>query len=99
MSLEIVEPPVSRLYASATQIAKGETVCLAGLYPMRYSVMVLVDTTVPLARLQPQPSLVRHSNRTRHGNHEGSSNEEDSAEEEHESAQGADFDSLGPVRN
>lgn len=71
--------------------------CLAGLYPMRYSLLVLVDTTVPLAHLQPQPTSVHHSNRTRDGNRGSSGSEEDSAEEE--SAQGTDFDSLGPVRN
>jgi hypothetical protein len=61
-------------------------------------VLVLVDTTVPLARLRPQASLVQHSNRTGAGNHGSSSSEEDSAQEGHESAQGTDFDSLGPVR-
>ncbi|XP_021939343.1 serine/threonine-protein kinase Nek8-like isoform X2 [Zootermopsis nevadensis] len=92
----LLEPQeILALYASATQIEKGETVCLAGLYPMRYSLLVLVDTTVPLAHLQPQPTSVHHSNRTRDGNRGSSGSEEDSAEEE--SAQGTDFDSLGPV--
>ncbi|XP_069689683.1 serine/threonine-protein kinase Nek8-like isoform X2 [Periplaneta americana] len=80
------------LYASPTQIAKGETVSLAGLYPLRYSVLVLVDTTVPLARLQPQPNLAVMTK-----NDSSSSSEEDSTEEGQESAQGTDFDSLGPV--
>lgn len=90
---------VSRLYASPTQIAKCETVCLAGLYPLRYSVLVLVHTTVPLARLQPQPSHVQQSKSTGAENHGSSSSEDDSSEEEQESVQGTDFDSLGPVRN
>ena len=86
-----------RLYASSTQIAKGETVSLAGLYAMRYSVLVLVDTTVPLARLQPHPTTTEPGKHVGAGGGESSSSEEDSNEEGQESAQGTDFDSLGPV--
>jgi hypothetical protein len=85
------------LYASPTQIAKEETVCLAGLYPLRYSVLVLVDTTVPLARLYPQPSLFEQSKGKEAEEYGSSSSEGDSAEEEQEFVQGTDFDSLGPV--
>lgn len=60
--------------------------------------LVLVDTTVPLARLYPQPSLVEQSKRREAEDYESSSSEGDSAEEEQESVQGTDFDSLGPVR-
>jgi hypothetical protein len=90
---------VFRLYASPTQIAKDETVCLAGLYPLRHSVLVLVDTTVPLARLYPQPNLVEQSKGEEAGNYGSSSSEGDSTDEEQQSIQGTDFDSLGPVRN
>jgi hypothetical protein len=62
-------------------------------------VLVLVHTTVPLARLQPQPSHVQQSKSTGAENHGSSSSEDDSSEEEQESVQGTDFDSLGPVRN
>jgi hypothetical protein len=85
---------VSRLYASPTQIAKNETVWLAGLYPLRHSMLVLVDTTVPLACLQPQ-----HMKGNGAGSKGISSNEGNSTDEEHESLQGTDTDSLGPVRN
>lgn len=83
----------SRLYASPTQIAKNETVWLAGLYPLRHSVLVLVATTAPLARLQPQYI---------EGNGAGSkgiSSSDNSTEEQQDSLQGTDTDSLGPVRN
>lgn len=94
----LLEPQeILALYASPTQIAKEETVCLAGLYPLRYSVLVLVDTTVPLARLYPQPSLVEQSKGKEAEDYRRSSSEGDSAEEEQESVQGTDFDSLGPV--
>lgn len=61
--------------------------------------LVLVDTTVPLARLYPQPSLVEQSERKEAEDFGSSSSEGDSAEEEQDSVQGTDFDSLGPVRN
>ena len=85
------------MYASSTQIAKGETVSLAGLYAMRYSVLVLVDTTVPLARLQPQPAVVEQGKHTGADGDDTSSSEDESNEEGQESTQGTDFDSLGPV--
>ncbi|CAG2062106.1 unnamed protein product, partial [Timema podura] len=51
----ILEPQeILALYASPSQIAKGETVSLAGLYPQRNTLLILVDTTAPLARIQPQ---------------------------------------------
>jgi len=85
---------VSRLYASPTQITKNETVWLAGLYPLRHSVLVLVDTSVPLARLQPQ-----HIEGNGAGSKGISSIEDNSTEEQQDSLQGTDTDSLGPVRN
>jgi len=85
---------VSRLYASPTQIAKNETVWLTGLYPLRHSVLVLVDTTVPLARLQPQ-----HIEGNGVGIRGISSSGDNSTEEQQDALQGTDTDSLGPVRN
>lgn len=61
--------------------------------------LVLVDTTVPLARLYPQPSLVEQSKKKEAEDFGSSSSEGDSAEEEQDSVQGTDFDSLGPVRD
>ncbi|GLG93938.1 Uncharacterized protein GBIM_01257, partial [Gryllus bimaculatus] len=53
-SERVLEPQeILALYASPGQLAQGHTLRLAGVYPLRYSVMVLVDTTVPLARLPP----------------------------------------------
>lgn len=56
--------------------------------------LVLVDTTVPLARLQPQ-----HIKGSGAGSKGIFSSEDNSTEEEQESLQGTDTDSLGPVRN
>jgi hypothetical protein len=69
-------------------------VWLAGLYPLKHSVLVLVDTTAPLTHLQQQ-----HSKGNEPGSKGISSSEDSSAEEEQESPQGTDIDSLGPVRN
>lgn len=38
------------LYASPQQIAKNETVSLAGIHALQNSILVLVDTTVPLLK-------------------------------------------------
>ena len=38
------------MYASPQQIAKSETVSLAGIYSLENSILVLVDTTVPLLK-------------------------------------------------
>lgn len=38
------------MYASPQQIGKNETVSLAGIHALQNSILVLVDTTVPLVK-------------------------------------------------
>lgn len=49
---------ISSLYASPKQIAKGETVSLAGIYPYLHSIYILVDTTAPLARVSTRSAIM-----------------------------------------
>lgn len=42
------------MYASPSQIAKGEIVTLSDLNALWHTILVLVDTTVPIAKTNPQ---------------------------------------------
>ncbi|XP_042232485.1 serine/threonine-protein kinase Nek8-like isoform X2 [Homarus americanus] len=95
---------VLALYASQTQIAKGETVNLAGLHCQNQSIFLVVDTTVPLPRAgSTLPAEVEEAAGTKIGkeivdkNKEEVMTENEKQNEKQESGYDEEMDSVGPV--
>ena len=53
----VLEPQeILALYASPTQLEKGETVMLGGIESQNQNVFLIVETTCPLSRIEPPPT-------------------------------------------
>ncbi|KAJ8870688.1 hypothetical protein PR048_029712 [Dryococelus australis] len=80
------------LYASPSQVAKGDALSLAGLYPSHSGLMIQVDTTVPLACIHPHKDGLEPDD----ASDSSSGDETDSDLRGGSSTQGVEYDSIGP---
>lgn len=60
----VAEPQeILALYASQTQLEKGETVLLGDIQSQNQNIFLTIETTCPLARVEPPPSSGQESSR------------------------------------